>query len=70
MQGHTGWVLSVALTLDGSQVVSGSDDATIKIWSMSTGALLNTLKASDPGPACLQIESHIRMHQLIGAIYG
>ena len=53
MQGHTSYVYSVAVTTDGSRVVSGSWDTTIKIWSLSSGALLNTLEASDPGPACM-----------------
>ena len=46
----TDTVLSVAVTPDGSRVVSGSYDTTIKIWSLSSGALLNTLQASDRRP--------------------
>jgi WD40 repeat protein len=36
-QGHTGFVDSVAYSPDGSHVVSGSDDDTIRVWDLSTG---------------------------------
>ena len=41
--GHNGWVTSVALSADGSKVVSGSYDCTVKIWSTETGQVLQTL---------------------------
>ena len=34
---HSGWVYSVAFSPDGSTIVSGSDDKTIKVWD--AGAL-------------------------------
>ena len=40
--GHSGWVMSVAM--DGSRVVSGSDDKTVKVWNVETGELLHTLE--------------------------
>ena len=36
-------VNSVALSADGSKVVSGSNDDTVKIWSTETGQVLQTL---------------------------
>ena len=41
--GHSEWVTSVAFSPDGTQVVSGSDDKTIKIWNVESGDVLHTL---------------------------
>ena len=35
---HSDWIQSVAFSPDGSKIVSGSDDKTIKVWD--SGALL------------------------------
>ena len=43
LSGHTDTVTSVALSADGSKVVSGSWDSTVKIWSTETGQVLHTL---------------------------
>jgi WD40 repeat protein len=37
LEGHTGRVDAVALSTDGSKIVSGSEDTTVRIWSMETG---------------------------------
>jgi WD40 repeat protein len=37
LQGHTDWVLSVAISLDGCRIVSGSSDNTIYVWDAETG---------------------------------
>jgi WD40 repeat protein len=42
--GHTGKVGSVAWSHDGSKILSGSHDKTIKIWDGITGQLLNTFE--------------------------
>ena len=44
LKGHTSSVVSVAFTQDGSQVVSGSNDNTVRIWSMMTGEVEAELK--------------------------
>ena len=43
LSGHAGMVRSVAFSADGSKVVSGSDDKTVKIWSADNGEVLQTL---------------------------
>ena len=43
LSGHDDWVLSVAFSADGSKVVSGSGDSTVKIWSADNGEVLQTL---------------------------
>ena len=37
LKGHSGRVISVVLSPDGSHVVSGSDDNTLRIWNVATG---------------------------------
>ncbi|NEQ96953.1 MAG: protein kinase [Cyanothece sp. SIO2G6] len=37
LQGHTGSVNSLALSLDGQTLVSGSNDRTVRIWNLMTG---------------------------------
>ena len=44
LEGHTSSVRSVAFSPDGKQVVSGSWDATARLWDAATGAPLQTLK--------------------------
>ena len=43
LSGHGGEVKSVAFSADGSKVVSGSNDKTVKIWSADNGEVLQTL---------------------------
>ena len=37
LEGHNRSVNSVAISVDGSKIVSGSDDNTVRIWSAETG---------------------------------
>ena len=41
--GHTDRVNSVAYSPNGETIVSGSDDATLKLWNAKTGVLIKTL---------------------------
>lgn len=49
LKGHTGDVSSVAISLDGKRVASGSEDKTLKIWDSITGDELLTLKGLREG---------------------
>jgi len=40
LSGHTGWVRSLAFSLDGISLVSGSDDKTVKLWDVQTGGVV------------------------------
>jgi WD40 repeat protein len=43
IEGHSHWVLSVAISSDGNTLVSGSADKNIKVWNIKTGQLIHTL---------------------------
>lgn len=43
LKGHTGSVLSVCVTPDGRQIVSGGRDRTVKVWDAVNGQELRTL---------------------------
>lgn len=44
LDGHTGAVSSVAFSLDGALLASGSDDNTVRLWDTVTGMALKTLE--------------------------
>src|SRR5262245_23307237 len=46
---HTGWVESVALSPDGTRVLSGSLDNTLKLWDGASGRLLRTFGGHSNG---------------------
>src|SRR5262249_1058839 len=41
---HTRAITSIAFAPDGSRVVTGSKDKTVKVWDTSTGGVLRTFK--------------------------
>ncbi|KAI8710889.1 NACHT domain-containing protein [Fusarium sp. LHS14.1] len=44
LEGHGGWVTSVAFSADGRWLASGSHDETVKIWDAATGVCVQTLE--------------------------
>ena len=44
LSGHTGLVFSLAFLPDGTSLVSGSWDNTIKLWDMQTGGVVKTFQ--------------------------
>jgi WD40 repeat protein len=44
LEGHSLGVLSVVYSPDGTKIISGSVDKTIKIWDANTGICLQTLE--------------------------
>lgn len=45
LYGHKGWITALAISADGRTLASASLDATIRLWDVSTGTLLGTLKS-------------------------
>ena len=45
--GHESWIYSLAFSPDGTRIVSGSTDNTIKIWDAESGNELRTLKGHE-----------------------
>ncbi len=43
LKGHRGKINTLAITLDGHKVVSGSDDKSVRLWQLPTGSPLKTL---------------------------
>jgi len=44
LEGHRDWVSSVVFSPDGTRIVSGSIDNTVRIWDASNGGCLHTLE--------------------------
>lgn len=44
IEGHSGWVMSVVYSPDGTRIASGSIDGTMRLWDAVSGAHLNTLE--------------------------
>jgi WD40 repeat protein len=42
LSGHIDWVRSITFSSDGTSLVSGSDDKTLKLWDVQTGGVIKT----------------------------
>lgn len=55
LSAHNDWVRCLSFTPDGTHLVSGSFDKTIKLWQLSTGKLIHTLTDHPKGVFALAI---------------
>src|ERR1700731_1303971 len=58
LEGHSGPVTSIALSNNGSRIMSGSDDAMIWIWNAMTGELECMLKGHENMANCMAFSSN------------
>jgi WD40 repeat protein len=63
LEGHSSSVYSVAFSLDSRQVVSGSDDNTVRLWDTVTGAALQTLEGHSH--AVLSVDFSLDSRQVV-----
>ena len=49
LEGHTGWVMAVAFSQDGSQLASASIDQTVRLWDPATGQEVQKLEGHTDG---------------------
>src|SRR4029079_14900393 len=52
-KGHMALIRSIVFTPDGSELISASDDKTIRVWDVATGRIVRTIRGEigdgDPG---------------------
>jgi WD40 repeat protein len=53
LEGHNGWVESVAISPDSRRVLSASRDGTIRLWEIATGKELHQFEAHAGGALCV-----------------
>ena len=58
LEGHNGWVQSVAFQPDGKMLVSVSDDNTIHLWDPTTGQCLQTLEGRNDLDSLSFVNNH------------
>ena len=51
LQGHSDWVRSVAFSLDGDYLATGSSDKTARIWPVTIDAKIDYYKKPELSPA-------------------
>ena len=47
MEGHSKEVTAITMTPNGQQIISGSQDGTLKVWDLKSGHLLRSLDCRD-----------------------
>ena len=55
LSGHTQGVISLTFSLDGTLLVSGSEDETIKLWDIQTGGVVRTFHGHTNQVTCVSI---------------
>ena len=61
LAGHSGPVQAVAVTPDGRRAVSGSDDATLRLWDLESGRELACFTGDGPMPCCAIAPDGVRL---------
>ena len=62
LSGHAAGVWSVGFSADGSKVVSGSKDQTVKIWNADSGEVIQTLSG--------EIDKDMYVSQVLYILYS
>ena len=57
LEGHTDVVRAVALFPDGRRALSVSDDKTLKLWDLETGAEVGGFTCDAPASCCTVIDA-------------
>lgn len=57
LQGHTGYVRSVAMSADGRTLASGGDDRAVRLWDAQTGQALLTFQGHEGKVQCLALSA-------------
>jgi WD40 repeat protein len=57
LEGHTDWVTSVAFSSDGTRIVSGSRDQSMRVWDLSTGKVQSVLEGHTRGVSSVAFSS-------------
>jgi WD40 repeat protein len=60
--GTLDWVRSLTFSSDGTSLVSGSDDRTVKLWDVQTGGVVKTFHGhTNLGSLCFHLSRHTRI---------
>ncbi len=57
LQGHSGWITSIAFSQDGKTLVTGSADRTVLFWSVDSGQSLASIKGHGSSVTALALSS-------------
>jgi WD40 repeat protein len=57
LRGHEGWVNCVALSADGTTIVSGSGDQTVRVWDAASGAVRRVLRGHEDWVNCVALSA-------------
>lgn len=52
LDGHSSWIMGVALTPDGRRAVSASEDSTLRVWDLESGKEVLRMDGGAPFMCC------------------